>query len=781
MIPSLNAGPVDGSDRSTKTLTGRPDAPAAKPSNNLELEAADDAGEGIETQSEDDFEPEEVEELFSRIKECESQAQTYMQATLRPKWARNLKAAHNEHFEGSKYRKPEWNGRSKLFRPKTRSAIRKALTNAAKALFGPGDIVAVQPQNAGDPLQEASAAIKQELLNYRLSRSTRRNGIRWLQITTGARFDSLVSGICISKQVWRYRTEKTGAVDPLTGAPATVVMEDKPDCILYAPENALFSPTCDWTNPAQTSEYMILRNPMSVAEAMDIIKQNSTKTKNIVFDADLTEATIRSFATSQSAGATDTLAVRAARHDGADPNQRAGSASPVVWLDEVFIRHEGRDYVFWKIGSHRPISNAVPVRDEYPAFGGERPVVIGYGTIEPHSPYPMSPVESWQQLQQELNDQANLRMDHMKQVVTPLAKVKRGKKVDIKQVMSRGANNGLIMVNDPEDVEYVNIPDVPQSAYVENNYLAADFDDLAGSFNSGSVQTNRSLNETVGGMKLLAGDANSIGEFDLTVWVETWVEPVIWQLLKLEEFYETDANVLVIAGQKAKLFERFGLQDITDELLTAETSLTVKIGMGVTNLPTERLQKFAMASQMFGQMVAPFVEAGTAKMPVPRMKDIVNAIYGDAGIPDAAERFFTGLDNEPGPGTPPGAPQGPSPQELAAQDAANKAKMADVENRKEAADNKAKLDGARLMLDAHRADMEDRRAAADRQHERGSQLIDLVRGLTDHVAARHAQERDQAHQGGMARSGHIASMLSNKMNNDARAAQMAQRQPAGRR
>ena len=45
------------------------------------------------------------------------------------------------------------------------------------------------------------------------------------------------------------------------------------------------------------------------------------------------------------------------------------------------------------------------------------------------------------------------------------------------------------------------------------------------------------------------------------------MEPVIKQLIKLEQYYETDIVVLSIAAQKAQLWMRYGINEITDELL----------------------------------------------------------------------------------------------------------------------------------------------------------------------------------------------------------------------
>jgi hypothetical protein len=75
-----------------------------------------------------------------------------------------------------------------------------------------------------------------------------------------------------------------------------------------------------------------------------------------------------------------------------------------VWLYEWFMRIAGADYTFWTLGIQRMLSTPVLTADAYPEQGGARPIVIGLGAVEAFRPYPMSPVESWQPLQLELND-----------------------------------------------------------------------------------------------------------------------------------------------------------------------------------------------------------------------------------------------------------------------------------------------------------------------------------------------------------------------------------------
>jgi hypothetical protein len=63
------------------------------------------------------------------------------------------------------------------------------------------------------------------------------------------------------------------------------------------------------------------------------------------------------------------------------------------------------------------ISHPIKLKKAYPEQRGERPVAIGVGALEAFKVYPMSPVESWSPMQQEINDSVNLRLDHMKQII----------------------------------------------------------------------------------------------------------------------------------------------------------------------------------------------------------------------------------------------------------------------------------------------------------------------------------------------------------------------------
>jgi len=647
--------------------------------------------------------------LMQRVRDAETLSGQYMQMAHRTAWTRAYKAYRNEHFDGSKYLSDTFRSRSKIFRPKTRSAVRKNMASAAEALFATQDVIQIQAQNEADELQVASAAIKHELMNYRLTRSSGKAGIPWFQISMGARQDSQLTGVCISKQSWLYKEDPTGKV-----------VMDRPDITLFEPENVLIDPAANWVNPAQSGAYLILRTPMNVDDVVDMMDQRSSRTPWL----DVDRETLRQY----SASPIDAMQTRRARQGGVDNKDRSvtGNTFGIVWVYEVFMRLAGQEYVWWTVEGRQMLARPILVEEAYPAFAGERPVQIGFGSLDAHQPIPLSPVETWQQLQQEANDIANLRLDHLKQVVSPVTKVKRGRMVDLAQVQKRGPN-GVIMVKELDDVEFDKPPDVPASAHTESAYINNDFDDLAGAFNQASVQGNRQLNETVGGMRLLSGSANSMTEFDLRVWVETWVEPVLIQVLKLEEFHENDATILAVAGERAQLWQKFGIDQITDHLLMQDVLCRVNVGTGAgTSDPLMKLKKLQAAAETVGTILGPFIESGKVDI-TPDAHAIVTEAFGAAGFKDGGDRFFVNPDDPARANEPEKPPPPPPPEVMMAQ------------QKMQQADQAFQAEEARKEQ-AHQQRMQQEAEAARRKAER--EQLDSDTHVHSEITRAHQREND---------------------------------------
>jgi hypothetical protein len=184
-------------------------------------------------------------------------------------------------------------------------------------------------------------------------------------------------------------------------------------------------------------------------------------------------------------------AVRRSREQGLDRFDTTQNTRhfDVIWVWETYMRTAGEDWTFISIGNKALLTDPKPVRDVYPEQFGERPLALGYGSLEAFRIFPMSSVESWQMLQQESNDIRNLSLDALKQNIMPVTKVKRGRNVDLEQLKRRGQGTS-IMVMDKDDVTWEQAPSFPQQAVEMTQKLDIEFDDLAGQQNYGTVQDN---------------------------------------------------------------------------------------------------------------------------------------------------------------------------------------------------------------------------------------------------------------------------------------------------
>lgn len=566
---------------------------------------------------------------------------SYMDTNWRKTWERNIALFQSRHPAGSKYNTQAFKHRSRYFRPKTKSVVRKNEAAAAAAFFANIDVVSVEPQDDGNPVQRASAEVMNELVNYRLE-----NSIPWYLTLLGALQDAQIIGVVASYQYWMYKEKSTKRYVPLQdelgqpvldekGNPAArevndvEVMQDKPCIDLIPIENLRFDPGALWTDIVRSSPYLIRCVPMYVDDVQQMMKAVNPKTGAPKWKK-YSDGEIRSAMVGY-----DSL--RQAREgQGQDPkaeNEAPLTAFEIVWCHENFVRLDDEEKVYWTLGTDKMLTDPVPLKEAY--FHGERPIVIGCATFETHRVMPESTVGMGSELQRELNDTANQRRDNVSLVLNKRYFGKRGKQIDTEALM-RNVPGGMVMMDDPAlDVREVEFSDVTASAYAEQDRLNVDFDELTGNFSQSSVSTNRTLNETVGGMRMLGGGAQQLTEYLIRTFVETWVELVLRQLVKLEQAYETDAVVLALAGGKAKLEQKYGIDQVTDELLNQSLTTRVNVGMGATD-PQAKLQKFMTALKTYGEamQITPDAEPEAVR----------RELFALVGYKDG-NRFFKQRDN----------------------------------------------------------------------------------------------------------------------------------------
>jgi hypothetical protein len=513
--------------------------------------------------------------------------------------------------------------------------VRKHEATAALAFFSNLDVISVAPQDGDNPEQVASALINKELLNYRLTKT-----IPWFTTVIGGFQDAMKSGVAISFQYWKFKSvkgeEERIGIDPVTlkevraKVPVEDVFEDEPCVDLIPVENARWSPFAKWNDIVNTSPYFILIQPMFVYKVREMCNSDTGMPGmewHSVTDNELRGALMENMNTTD-----------AARRGGnAPPN--SSSPPPLGEYDLVevhlnFMDSEEGKVVYYTLKDRKLLSE--PIALEKMFWHGKMPVTVGFCILDTHNPLPEGLIDLGKQLQTETNEVGNQRLDNVKLVLNKRWLVRRNSNVDTDSLM-RNVPGGVTMVSNTQqdggDIREVNWQDVTSSSYQEQDRINSDYDELVGNFATSSVESNRHLNETVGGMKIMAQGANAMTEYTIRTLVETWVEPILKQLILLEQHYESDEVILAIAGKKAKLFQRFGTDKALDYILNNDLTCIINIGMGATD-PEDRLKRFMGATQTWVQMAAMLP-------PDADLEEIKNELYGCAGYRDP-KRFFTG-------------------------------------------------------------------------------------------------------------------------------------------
>jgi len=614
--------------------------------------------------------------LIQKARDMYATSTDYTDANITKQWETNLNHFNGQHAPGSRFSSVNLK-RSKVFRPKTRSMVKSQEAAFTVAAFGSENMLIVSPEDSDNIKQRISAKVTKALMDYRLRKS-----MRWFQTAIGAWQDTKVYGLCISFQYWRYEEdtdiepeydENGDAVrdekgSPM-GRPKTVVREDRPVVDVIAPDLFRFDPMCDWRDPANTSPYLIYLMPMYAGAALEKMEQIHQKTKKPVWmkhDMSAILGTVRQ----------DFSRTRQAREGDrrVDPaEQRHGNEFTTVWAHLNIVKVNGEDYGYWTMGTELLLTKAVPLVKMFPHLRrGERPFVVGTSTIEAHRNYPAGDVEQAAGIQEEINTIANQRIDNVKLVLNKRYYVKRGAQVDLDALM-RNVPGGGVMMNDPEkDVKTVETNDVTSSSYTEQDRLAVEMDELVGSFSTSSVSSNKALGETVGGMGMMQQSSGSVQDYGIRVFMVTWMEPVLQQLVRLEQMYETDAVVLALAAKQSELWTRFGTDKVTDEYLKQDLTVNVDVGIGNTD-PVRRVERLTFGIKNVLEL------PGMAD----RIKsnDIADEIFGSIGYKTAG-RFFMN-DEELKAQTEKTPPQPPLEIQLKQMDIESREKIEDARHKRE--------------------------------------------------------------------------------------------------
>lgn len=519
--------------------------------------------------------PEQVpnDPWLSKAKEAFETSTTFLDTNYRKDWEDSIAHFQNRHMTGSKYYTDRYALRSKGFRPKTRAIIRNIEATTAAAFFSQIDVIAFEADDENDKFQVAGAELRQELLNYRL---TGKKQIPWFQTCIGAMQEAQVYGIIGSKQFWDYIVKDKKKI------------KDQPDIKLYPIENLRFDPASEWTDVVNSSPYFIALEPMRIGDVKAKMKSGEWEKLD---DATLLAARTASYDSTRAARKND-------KEDDTDPKfTKPLSDFDIVWVHENFLRVDNEEIHYYTLGTTARLSKPRPLGEVY--LHNQRPFVVGTCMIEPHKAIPDSPTHLQKPLQKSANDIDNLRKDNVQLVLNKRFLVKRGRQVDLQSLVKNAPGSVTLVNNIQEDVFPLDFTDVTGSSYAEQDRINVDFDEISGSFSTGTVSTNRKLGETVGGLSLLKGSANFMAQYIIRVFTETWVEKVLNQIDELEQYYESNTELLNRLAKRAGL-QKYGIEHVNKDLLMTPATVTVNVANSAMD-PMIRLQAFTQAMDLYAK------------------------------------------------------------------------------------------------------------------------------------------------------------------------------------
>lgn len=607
-------------------------------------------------------------------KRAYADSDTYLDTGLRKRFERNYALALSRHPSGSKYYTDSYKHRSKVFRGKTAAAIRRNLSACAVALFSTQDVVSIQAEDDSKPEQVLSAKACDLLQNYHLTES-----IPWYRTVVGAYREAQTVGVVCSKQWWKYETVEVEGEE--------ITVQDVPCVELIPIENIRISPAADWLNPIDTSPYTILVTPMYVGDIKERMK------------LDWLEATDDEISHAMNDDEYDSI--RGERESN-KPDSKAEKVSvkdqDLGWVREVFVNHKGVWMHYYTLGDSVLLSEPQMVIESYPHCKDNRPPLRwGVAEVEPHVVYPQSMVERVEGTQIQANEIANQRFDNVQQVLNTRKIVKRGANVDYRSLL-KNVPGAVTLADDVSAVQELPGKDVTASAYNEQNMINMDFDELSGTFSTASVATNRQLNETVGGMQLLSGNSNVQTEFTLRTFVESWVEPVMRDMVEMIKTYEENDRIQKVTGMPISHYD-----------LQQPVVVRVNVGFGATD-PTMKVNKLMFGMEMLRRILADPNMKSLGLNP----EEIGSEIMGAIGYKDAT-RFIPGLKTDEDPQVKALKQQIQELQQQLQNDTAKTAMQKEIEQLK--AQNDIQVEQMRMQDNAEERRVRERLAQLDLQKE----------------------------------------------------------------
>lgn len=544
---------------------------------------------------------------------------------------------NNKHKPSSKFNSGRYKNSTTLFSPKTRSVIRKNEAACATAFFSNQDVLNITASQGSDKSAVVGAAIMKQLLQYRCVHT-----LKWFQFVLGAFQDTMKSRVAISRVQWKHVMRPKAGKKPdeidIGQDPSDTPYDDKmkmvrdpkdyevvesvPEVSLIPVENFRVDPSCNWTDPVNTSPYIIETFPLYVYEVKQKIAAGEWLDVPAQYFAQQTR---------------DEAEMTIKQLEGEIVNQQQQvNDYHQVWVQRHIHDIDGEDWEWYTLDKFCML--AKPMRLSKVERHDERPYTVGYSNLESHEVFPASLSNLLEGTQEEANEIMNQVLENLKFILNKRLLVKRGKNVDLETLLVNRPGT-TTMVDDPQtDVKALEYADItPSSGPILDRNNAA-FDELAGNFSAASVLTSGNLGNTARGMGMLQNPANILTEYAIRIFAVTFVLPTLKLLAKVESVNETDEKLLRICGEKGEIFKRYGATHITADVLEHDFDFDINVGFNNTD-PMFRSQTFIQTIQMANEITM-------SPNPSMNKKEIVNELFSIRGYSDGGTRFLANEDPE---------------------------------------------------------------------------------------------------------------------------------------
>lgn len=616
-------------------------------------------------ESQDDANKPVQDDWLKRAASAWEVSDSYYTTNLEARIVRNQHLFDSKHPPGSKYTSDAYKYRSKVFRPKVRTAIRKTEAGAVAAFFSTIDAIAIEPENPDDMQGRMAADLAGAALKHHLT-----NTIPWYLTCIGGVQDAAKVGVVCSFNHWKRKVNKFKVTEPVFGPDGQQaldekgnpveqtreeeeVIEDRPDIELFPFNYLRFHPAAQWVDPMNTSPFVCRIIPMYVCDIKARMREETPDSDKWV---SLTDGEIKAAKINTQSDAQRQASDKGRQNPLEVETPGTGDYDMSIVLHWFMLDpKDGKRHEFYTLGTKYRLSSPTPIRKRYPH--GKTPITYGFMVLEAHRNMPVGMPELGEQLQKEANDLANARLDNLKLAINKRYIVKRGSQTDVRS-LTMNAPGAVTFSTKVEDVLPLEFNDVSAGAYQEQSRIDNDSDEILGNFSQSSIQSNRSMNETVGGLQMLQSTTGQTTDYNLKTFVETWMEPTLRQILSLIQYYETDKKVINMAAAKAQMGQKYGPQGdqpmmdpqgqpMMDQagkpmpfepkagMMEGNVRLTVNVGVGASN-PAFKAQQFIAAVKQFVEIL---VMAREAQLTSVQAQEIARELFGYIGYKDGS-RFF---------------------------------------------------------------------------------------------------------------------------------------------